>query len=164
MHILFVCTGNTCRSPMAAAIARHVAEERGLTDVVVESAGTGAYDGSTASDGALLVGMERGTDLSSHRSQPLTRALVDAADVVLVMSPQHLQRAYELGGDGKAFLLGLALEEPGNVWGIQKTPPDWDLAVTAPATPVAPTEDPVKKKNWPYSMFSAKGEAHPGRK
>jgi protein-tyrosine-phosphatase len=105
MRILFVCTGNTCRSPMAEAIARQVAEERGLTDVVVSSAGTGALEGSTASDGALLIGMEHGVDLSSHRSQLLTREAVAAADVILVMSIQHLLRVHELGGDGKAYLL-----------------------------------------------------------
>jgi len=105
MRILFVCTGNTCRSPMAEAIARQVAEERGLTDVVVSSAGTGAYEGSTASDGALLVGIEHGTDLAGHRSRPLTRELVANADTILVMSPQHLLRAQELGGESKAYLL-----------------------------------------------------------
>ena len=69
-----------------------------------------------------------------------------------------------LGTDGKAFLVGLALEEPGNVWGIQKTPADWQGEEAAVPTPAPPKEDPVKKKNWPYSMFSQKGEAHPGRR
>jgi protein-tyrosine-phosphatase len=105
MHILFVCTGNTCRSPMAASIARRVADERGLADVVVASAGTGALDGSPASDGALLVAMERGSDLSDHRSRVLTRELVESSDVILVMSGQHLARVHQLGGTGKSFLL-----------------------------------------------------------
>jgi protein-tyrosine-phosphatase len=105
MRILFVCTGNTCRSPMAAAIARRVAEERGLGDVVVASAGTGAFEGTTASDGALLVGMEHGADLSEHRAQVLTRELVESADVVLAMSSTHLGRVRELGGADKAYLL-----------------------------------------------------------
>src|SRR5215218_6297260 len=105
MRILFVCTGNTCRSPMAASIAREVAAERGLTDLEIESAGTGAYDGTGASDGALLVAMERSRDLSEHRARQLTRALVDSADLVLVMGDRHLQRVMELGGDGKAYLL-----------------------------------------------------------
>jgi hypothetical protein len=69
-----------------------------------------------------------------------------------------------LGTDGKAFLIGLALEEPGNVWGIQKTPADWEGEEAAVPTPAPPKEDPVKKKNWPYSMYSEKGEAHPGRR
>ena len=105
MRILFVCTGNTCRSPMAAEIARRVAAERGLGNVTVASAGTGAFEGSAASDGALLVSMENGGDLSGHRSQPLTRALVDASDVVLVMGDKHLVRVEELGGAGKSWLL-----------------------------------------------------------
>ena len=105
MRILFVCTGNTCRSPMAAEIARRVAAERGLTDVTVASAGTGAFEGSAASDGALLVAMENGGDLSAHRSQHVTRELVEAADIVLVMGDRHLSRVEELGGAGKSWLL-----------------------------------------------------------
>jgi hypothetical protein len=69
-----------------------------------------------------------------------------------------------LGTDGKAFLVGLALETAGNVWGIQKTPADWEGEEAAVPTPVPAAEDPSKKKNWPYSMFSQKGEAHPGRR
>jgi protein-tyrosine-phosphatase len=90
---------------MAEAIARAVARERGLNDVIVESAGTGAYDGATASDGALLVAMERGVEIGEHRAQLLTPEKIAAADVVLAMGSQHLRRAKELGGDGKSFLL-----------------------------------------------------------
>ena len=105
MRILFVCTGNTCRSALADAIARKVAVERGLPDVEIVSAGTSAWDGAPASDGALLVGMERGLDLSQHRSQTLTRDLVRDASVVLAMGPHHLERIEALGGSGKAWLL-----------------------------------------------------------
>lgn len=90
---------------MAEAIARSAAAERGLTDVVVASAGTGAFDGTTASDGALLVAMERGADLASHRARTLTAEQVAQADVILTMSSQHLRRVEELGGAGKAYLL-----------------------------------------------------------
>jgi protein-tyrosine-phosphatase len=105
MKIMFVCTGNTCRSPLAEAIARKFAIERGLPDVEAVSAGTSAHDGSPASDGSLLVGLERNMDLGSHKAQTLTRELVRDADLILAMGPHHLERIEALGGAGRAFLL-----------------------------------------------------------
>jgi len=105
MLILFVCTGNTCRSPIAAAIARRVAQERGLAHVELASAGTSAVEGQPASDGALLVGIERQLDLTEHRARQLTPELVESADLVLVMGPHHLERVEALGGAGRAYLL-----------------------------------------------------------
>ena len=105
MKILFVCSGNTCRSPLAEALARKVAIERGLVHVEIASAGTSAGHGSGASDGALLVGLERNMDLSQHRSQPLTAALVAANDLMLGMSDAHVAQAEQLGGRGRSYLL-----------------------------------------------------------
>ena len=105
MKILFVCSGNTCRSPLAEAITRRLLDTAGRSDVEVSSAGTSAWDGSPASDGALLVGMERGLDLSQHRSRLLTAEIVSEADLILVMSPSHLSRVKELDPDAKAHLL-----------------------------------------------------------
>lgn len=105
MRVLFVCTGNTCRSPMAENIARAIAQERGMHDVEVASAGTGAWEGAPASDGALLVALERGVDISSHRARAIAPELLAQYDLVLVMSPHHLERVEALGARGKAFLL-----------------------------------------------------------
>ncbi|MFO0096312.1 MAG: low molecular weight phosphatase family protein, partial [Gemmatimonadaceae bacterium] len=66
MHLLFVCTGNTCRSPLAEVIARRQIAERQLPDVTVGSAGTSAWPDAPASDGALLVALEHGMDLGEH--------------------------------------------------------------------------------------------------
>lgn len=105
MRLLFVCTGNTCRSSMAEAVARRLAAERALHDLELGSAGTSAWEGSPASDGALLVAMEQGIDLNAHRARVLSKEIVAAADLVLVMSGHHRDRALALGGEGKTFLI-----------------------------------------------------------
>ena len=106
MRILFICTGNTCRSPLAEAIARRILAESGKDSVVVESAGTNAWDGAPASDAAILIGVERNLDLSGHRSRRLTEEMLRASDLVLVMAPEHLARVREIDPTSNAYLLG----------------------------------------------------------
>lgn len=104
-NVLLVCTGNICRSPLAASLLERALRERGL-EVTVASAGTGAWDGAPASEGAYLVGLERGLDLSGHRARLLTRELVEKADLILTMARHHRARVDELGGEGRVFVLG----------------------------------------------------------
>ncbi|HYS20724.1 MAG TPA: low molecular weight protein arginine phosphatase [Gemmatimonadales bacterium] len=105
-RILLVCTGNICRSPLAEALLRRTLEQRSVDGVSVTSAGTGAWDGAPASEGAYLVGLERGLDLSGHRARLLTRELVEEADLILTMARHHRARVDELGGEGRVFVLG----------------------------------------------------------
>ncbi|MBN2215771.1 MAG: threonylcarbamoyl-AMP synthase [Pirellulales bacterium] len=97
--ILFVCTGNTCRSPMAELLARDLLarrlgcspaelEDRG---VVVRSAGVAAGMGSRASDEAVEVMAQRGLDLTGHETHPLTEPLVRHADLIFTMTQSHRQ-------------------------------------------------------------------------
>jgi protein-tyrosine-phosphatase len=103
---LLVCTGNICRSPLGEALLARALRERNINGVTVTSAGTGAWDGAPASEGAYLVGLERGLDLSGHRARLLTRELVEQADLILTMARHHRARVDELGGEGRVFVLG----------------------------------------------------------
>ena len=93
IRVLFACTGNTCRSPMAEALARSIATEREPNGVTFrfESAGVAAGEGVPASAGAFEAALERGLDLSDHRSRRVTRRMVELADAVYTMTPSHAQ-------------------------------------------------------------------------
>lgn len=90
-RILFVCTGNICRSPMAEALLRRRLEGEGFVDWTVESAGTWTNDANPASLYAVQLMGAQGYDLSSHRSQRVNRERLEAADLILVMTLHHAE-------------------------------------------------------------------------
>ena len=112
-HVLFVCTGNTCRSPMAEVIARARAQALGWTMIEFTSAGTGALEGAEPSGGALRVAAAHGLDLRAHFARALTPERAEKADLILAMSPSHLMSLVELGvGDRAALLTSYAGGHP----------------------------------------------------
>lgn len=105
-RLLFVCSGNTCRSPLAEALARQIAQEEGWASVLaVGSAGTGAYPGAPASEGSRRAAQRHGLDLSEHEARVLDLESVRESDLVLVMSPHHLSMVETFGGEGRSALL-----------------------------------------------------------
>ena len=68
-----------------------------------------------------------------------------------------------LGSGSTCWVVGIALDQPGNIWGIHPAPLDWE-SETIVATPPSAEATPAKTGEWPYRRFSNRGEFHPGRK
>lgn len=106
--IVFICTGNTCRSPMAASYLKKLIEDaKPDRDIDVRSAGVMTIAGLLASPEAIQVMENHGVDLRRHRSAQLTPELIRKADIILAMSPFHMQTALRMSDDArdKTFLL-----------------------------------------------------------
>lgn len=87
-NVLFVCTGNTCRSPLAEVLFRELVKDR--ADYQVCSAGVGAFSGQAASRNSATLAKERGLDLSQHKSQAVTITLIEQATHIFGMSRSHV--------------------------------------------------------------------------
>jgi protein-tyrosine-phosphatase len=139
LRLLFVCSGNLCRSPMAEGFARVYAASRGQ-QLDVRSASSLGFDGLPAEANTVAVMREIGIDISSHRARPLTAEILAWADQVLVMDISHAQRVRELlpAAEEKTLLLGtliglLEIPDPMGGWKgrFRKTRDDIQRAVEA---------------------------------
>ena len=104
--ILFVCTGNTCRSSMAEAIFKDMLKKAGL-EAEVSSAGTAVFYEGGASEQAVEAMREKGIDLSGHRSRPVGRKELERADLVRTMTRAHKRAVLDMAPDlsDKVFTL-----------------------------------------------------------
>ena len=95
-RVMFVCTGNTCRSPMAEGILKQMAKIDGLDYMDVASAGTSTYDGYPATSYAVHVSHNAGIDISFIHSAQLTSDLMAEADLILALAKNHYDQMMSL--------------------------------------------------------------------
>ena len=88
-HILFVCTGNICRSPFAEGLLKKLMQKKGLDDIVADSAGLLALPGNSASGLAQKVAAEYDVDLSGHIAKSVKEDIIAGSDLILVMENSH---------------------------------------------------------------------------
>ncbi len=115
VKILFVCTGNTCRSPMAQGLCqKYITENELIGQYGCASAGLDVADGSPISDNAAIVMNEIGINMTSHRAKRVTREMMEQADVVYAMSATHrnMLRTLFPENSGKVQILGHPIFDP----------------------------------------------------
>lgn len=114
-HVLFVCTGNVCRSPMAEALFKELVRQR--PDFTVSSAGVSAMAGQSASGHTATVLDQKGVDCSDFRSQPISKELVQQATHIFSMTHGHQHAVDSLfpEAEDKSFLVCDFCEINGNI-------------------------------------------------
>lgn len=128
--ILFVCSANMCRSPMAEALFSNLLVQRdSLEDWYVSSAGVWAIEGSRAAEGVVKALRRLGIDISFHRAQPVSRELVINSNLILVMERNHkeaLQSVFPQAAD-KIYMLTEMVGQSHDIRDpIGGTPADYD--------------------------------------
>lgn len=120
--ILFVCTGNTCRSPMAAGILKDLLKksEHSSKDIEVKSAGISVIQKGQANPKSIKVTKDMDIDISNHTTKALTEKLVDKADLILTMTQSHKQQILIVQPQArdKVFTLLEFIREEGSVENI----------------------------------------------
>ncbi len=113
LHILFVCTGNTCRSPMAKAIYAEKSLQYGINSIF-SSAAIGFSEGGSVSPNAVTVCSEIGIDISEHRSRIMRKRDIDITDIFVVMTEHHAEALMNILGipPRKIYILGGGIPDP----------------------------------------------------
>ena len=104
--IVFLCTGNTCRSPMAAALAGLLLQEAGEMGIKIHSAGVNTWGGQPASLNAILAMEDENINIREHKSQLLTNVMLSEATLILTMTQNHLLAVLDICPTAKAYTLG----------------------------------------------------------
>ncbi len=112
MKILFVCTGNTCRSPMAEGIFRKEIQQRGFENIMCQSAGLTPVEGAPVSENAVDVCREIGVDISGHTARRFTAEEVNIWDVYFTMSKTHAYILAQAGVPAERIYVPGYIDDP----------------------------------------------------
>lgn len=113
MRILFVCTGNTCRSPMAEALANQYIKDNNISDITVSSCGLFAQKGQPISSNSVEALAQLGIDISSKKSRRIKPIDLTDSDIIAVMSPEHMEILSQAGvPTSRMVLLGGGIYDP----------------------------------------------------
>ena len=122
--VLFVCTANVCRSPMAQAVFNALAEDEGL-HFRAQSAGTAALEGEPMAPNAAAALEEAGIHPRLHRARRVSATMMEEAELVLAMGPRHAAALHRLEGDRaldihtlSGYAIGVAGEEVPDPYGL----------------------------------------------
>ncbi|MBE6819889.1 MAG: low molecular weight phosphatase family protein [Ruminococcaceae bacterium] len=112
MNILFVCTGNTCRSPMAEGIFKKLLAEKNITDINCSSAGLFAMTGDEVTPNSVKACERFGVDISSHRARRITSFVLDETDRFVCMTFDHAASLSLYVDPDKVLVLGGGIPDP----------------------------------------------------
>jgi protein-tyrosine phosphatase len=158
--VLFVCTGNICRSPTAEAIARRELARYPGAALRVSSAGSHALEGNPAAGRMLLAAATRGADLQRHHARELTRRRVRAADLILCMAEEHrpFVLAYDRSAARRTFLLAAFARAAGQWEWLASSPAELVSLATEHAGRTLPGDDVEDPLGHPPEAYAACAE------
>ncbi len=112
MNILFVCTGNTCRSPMAEGLFKKIVADKKIDNINISSAGLFAMTGDEVADNAAKAVERFGCDISTHRARRITSYVLDETDKFVCMTPEHAASLALYVPRDKLIVLGAGIPDP----------------------------------------------------
>ena len=112
MNILFVCTGNTCRSPMAEGLFKKMLADKGIDNITCSSAGLFAMTGDEVTPNAVKACERFEVDISAHRARRITSYILDETDKFVCMTPEHAASLSMYVPSEKITVLGGGIPDP----------------------------------------------------